>query len=470
MSASAARSTLWGLGLVAPWYLRPSQFEVYELLMRERYPFVQAGRRWGKTTTILSFVLEQLRANPGWICRWVFPEKKTARTVIAEEMEKIQADCPDELKFRWQSTDSVYIGPRIRGRRSKIFLYGVDKDKGKSLRGEASHIVVADEYGFWSDPSVIRRVLRPTTLTTRGKIIFASTPSEDLDHPYYQEREKAQRKGRFIQKTIHDNESLSLEDIQNEMEEAGGEQSETWRREYLCGDVANPTLLVCPEWSDSLNVVPDDYPRPEFFDAYIGGDHGVDDNTAGLVGYYDCLKDEIVIEAEHVASGKTTRDHCDAMKVLELQTWGVGVKPFMRVWDAPEQVLVDMNALYGYWAHRPEKDQKHASIHFFRQQVRLGKFKVKARCQHTIRNIKYGRWKDEKRMDFQRTEQLGHLDAFAAAVYFNRSVDRSHSPWPAYPAHVSPATHFIPRTSSEGSPQERSLASAFVGPSLREDN
>lgn len=67
---------------MAPWYLRESQLDVYELMFKTKFPFIAAARRFGKTTSLLTFVIEKLRQNPGWICRWCFPNKNQAREVI----------------------------------------------------------------------------------------------------------------------------------------------------------------------------------------------------------------------------------------------------------------------------------------------------------------------------------------------------------------------------------------------------
>src|SRR5437764_14829893 len=124
------------MGVIAPWYLRRSQLDIYDLLISNRNPFTEASRRFGKTTTILTYVEEQLRQNPGWVCRWVLPEKAQARTIVMPELEKLEDTCPDHLQSQFHTTDTVYVFPNG----SKLFLYGVDKDRGKRLRGPFAHL------------------------------------------------------------------------------------------------------------------------------------------------------------------------------------------------------------------------------------------------------------------------------------------------------------------------------------------
>ncbi len=427
LSQSDSQQELWRAGIVAPWYLRPSQCDIYELLLRDKFPFVEAARRFGKTTSLLCFVLEKLRQSPGWICRWCFPMKNQAREVLGAEIAKVQKNCPESLKFKYQTTDSVYIGPND----SKLYIRGVNEDRGDSARGPASNIIICDEYGFWIEPDyIVREVLFPQLENQPGQwLIKASTPPRNLGHRYYIEREEAIRKNRFVQKIIYDNESLSKEELAIIIEESGGIDSPGFRRERLCEPVSDPELLVIPEWSDELNVVADDYPRPQFFTPYIGGDSGADDNTAILFGYYDFVKDETIIESELVVAGKTSKEIVELAKVIELDLWK-DVPTHKRVYDASKQLIFDIFIDHQWPVQMPQKEGKLAAIHELRAEVGARRFKVKDRCKHLKRQLKVGMWKDEKHLDFERTEGLGHLDAIAAAIYINRAVDKKINPIP----------------------------------------
>lgn len=449
----------WHNGVIAVEYLRPSQLDVYELIRKTKFPFVEAARRFGKTTSLLTFVLEQLVRNPGWICRWCFPNKNQAREVLGAEIEKIQRDCPETMRFKYQVTDSVYIHPNG----SKLFIRGVNEDRGDSARGPASNIIVCDEYGFWNEPDyIVREALFPQLENQPGQwLIKASTPPRNLGHRYYIEREEAIRKGRFIQKIIYDNEALSQEEIQTIIEESGGIDSPAFRRERLCEPVSDPDLLIIPEWSDADNTVPDDYPRPEYFTPYVGGDSGADDNTAILFGYYDFTKNETVIEHEIVVNGRTTREIVTLAKGVEAQAWDEK-RPKRRVYDAPKQLIYDICAEHSWPVEMPLKDDKIAAIHKLRTEVGARRFKVKERCVHLRRQMKVGMWKNEKHLDFERTEGLGHLDAIAAAIYFNRVIDKRDNPEPPHRG-KSRETHFIPSQNPLGQTAESQLGDLLKG-------
>lgn len=453
-----ARAQLWQLGIIAPWYLRPSQLDIYQLLNREKFPFIEAARRFGKTTSLLAFVLEKLLRNPGWICRWCFPNKNQAREVLGAEIEKLQKDCPKPLRFRYQTTDSVYIGPNG----SRLYIRGVNEDHGDSARGPASNIIVCDEYGFWNEPDyIVREALFPQLENQPGQwLIKASTPPRNLGHRYYMEKEEAERKNRFVQKIIYDNEALSKEELQIIIDESGGLESPAFLRERLCQPVSDPDMLIVPEWRDSVHTVPNDYPRPDHFTAYVGGDSGADDNTAILFGYYDFLKNERVVEQELVTAGKTTKEIIEHAKIIERELWGEQ-KPKARVYDASKQLIFDIFTEHKWPVAMPQKQDKQAAIHELRVEVGKNQFKVKERCKNLRRQLKVGMWRDDKHLDFERTEGLGHLDAIAAAIYFNRCIDTRINPWPKNPG-VSRYTHFIPPEQSNSTGQtEQALKSIF---------
>ena len=439
------------------WYLRRSQLDLYELMLQEKNPFIEASRRFGKTTSIICFVIEQLLDNPGWTARWCCPEQKQARTIVKPIMDKLMSTAPAAKRFQWQTMDSVYLGPE----RQKLYLIGVN-DNAESARGPAANIIVADEYGSWKEPDyVCNDILRPQLQGQDGQwFIKGSTPPRDLDHVYYKEKETAIRKGRFIKKIIYDNESLSDRELQEIIEECGGIGSTTFRREYLCEEVADSDTLVIPEWSDELNIVENDYPRPDYFDAYVAGDSGADDNTFFGFAYYDFLKDEIVVEDEICIAGLTTGAIIAQAKAKEALLWDKK-PPHRRVYDSDKQLIFDLIGDHQYAVTMPRKEDKIASLHELRMRVGSRKFKVKRRCTNLTRQMKVGMWRDEKHTDFQRSASLGHLDGIAMAQYLNRSIDTAHNPWPQNLG-LSMFTHHIPDTRDSSLGQnEKALKKLF---------
>lgn len=475
ISQDEAQSQLISDGIYGPWYLRPSQLDIYELIVKEKNPFIECSRRFGKTTSILTFVLEQLNDNPGWICRWCVPWQKQARLIVKPIISKLQARTPKSQRLKWQSTDTCFVHPNG----SMLYLIGVNDDSGESARGPASNIIVADEYGTWKNASyVITDILRPQLQDQEGRwLIRASTPPKDLGHIYYTDKERAMRLNRYVMKTIFDKESLSKEELDEIIEETGGVHTTSFRREYMCEEVSDETMLIIPEFRDTQvgegNIVPDDYPRPEFYTSYIGGDSGADDNTAVLFGYYDFIKNEIVIEDEIITAGKTTEEIVNLAKAKELELWVRAIDPdgkpvinypHIRAYDAPKQLIYDIFVTHKWPVRMPDKADKHAAIHSLRVEVGARRIKIKEKCKHLRRQLRVGIWKNEQHLDFQRNEGLGHLDAIAALIYFNRSVDKKINPIPPYLG-LTHETHILPELFlSAGSPEaEIATALGFRG-------
>jgi hypothetical protein len=440
------------MGVIAPWYLKKPQFDAYRLMNLRRFPFCEQSRRTGKTTTTLVHVQEKLRQNDGWIWRWCEPWKYQAREIVMPEMDRLQSSCPEKLKFKFYRTDSFYEGPNG----SRLYLRGVNDDRGESARGPYAHGITADEYGSWKDPDyIVNEVLLPQVLSTDGQVIKTSTPPRDLGHKYYDERERAAREGRFIQKIIWDfvGYLYTQQQIDDICSAVGGENSPSWQREFLCRPVSDPDSLVIPEFTDE-NIVEDDYARPQFPVFYVGGDSGADDNTAILFGWYDFKQNEVVIEEEFITKGETTSNIVSYAKAIEAQIWGE-VKPKKRVYDADKQLIYDIIADHKWSVMLPRKEDRLSAIHELRVEVQSKRFKVKRRCKNLIRQLKVGMWKDDRHLEFERSEGLGHLDAIAAAIYFNRSIDRQSNPVPhnfglSRESHFITSARVIPPSSSEG--------------------
>lgn len=463
---------LWLNSIVAPWYLREDQHPIYEILCASDRPFVECARRYGKTTTILIWVIEQLLSHPGWVCLWCEPDKNQAREIVQPEIVRLFNTAPDSLRPVWSSTDSFYWFPSTgdRDTASRIKLRGVNHDRGDSARGPYAHIIVADEYGFWKDPGyTIREALAPQLQTTRGPLIKASTPPEDLGHPYYDEKGDAIMQGRFVQRILWDNETITPSDLEKIYQDTGGKDSPAFLREYLCKPVSNPEKLVIPEYREDVHDVPDDYPRPEHVTRYVGFDLGLNDNTAFLFGYYDFLARELVIEDEYVANGKNSKEIAESCQTLELALWGTkascrcdnlpvtkvchthGPQPLTRIGDNEKQQLFDMSTQFGYDLYATQKDDKAAAIAALRVRFASAKIKIKKRCKNIRYQLKVGLWND-RRTDFQRGEKTGHLDAVDALIYLHRNLSENHNPFPQRVLDIE--KYFTPASGLQGGDQE----------------
>lgn len=455
-----ARSKLWQKADIGSWYLYDYQKEIHQWLKSTYDPFLEAARQIGKTTTIATYCQELSIAKKHHVTRWCEPFKNQAREIIMPEMDKQCETAPEELRPKWTATDSYYDYPND----SKMFLRGVNEDKGKSARGSFADIVVADEYGFWTEPAVLNRVLKPQLRTRRkfgAKCIVASTPPEDLGHPYYEERERARRQGRFKRVTILDI-GLSEAEIEKIAEDHGGWEHPDFRREFLCEDVADPNRVVVPEYNPDTHDVDDDYPRPDYYTAYVGCDLGFSDFTGLVFLYFDFKTQEVVIEDEICVAGWNSKDIVSEAIGKEKSLGWVYGQPAARWSDNDQQILFDMLTLHGYAMSPVQKapGYKFAAINELRLRFSMGKIKIKKRCKNLRHQLKVGMWNTNK-TSFARADTAGHLDMIDALVYAHKNIDFRLNPWPKFTG-TAHSHLFLP--SEEETASERALEKAFSNP------
>jgi len=439
-------SEFWKQGCVSNWYLKPKQALALDFISQTSSPFFEASRRYGKTTTVLAYVLEQSIKTSGLITRWCEPWKNQCREIVMPEMDQIQAKIPIEERFRWQQTDSVYIHPNA----SKIYLRGVNEDRAESARGPKSDIIVADEIGSWREPTyVLNEVLRPQLLTTNGKLICTGTPPRNLAHVFYDMKDRAIQEKRFIQRLIHEQELVSWEQVEKYVLEMGGWDSSAVRRELLCEKVIDKNFAIIPEWDDRFVQ---DVSRDAFFQfygKYDSLDIGVRDNTVCLFAYYDFKRAALIILDEVVLSGPemTTERLAEEARAKETEHFGIAwertqieakvrwkaVMPpntrMRRVSDIDLRMVNDMSQLHGLYFEPTDKGYLEEMVNEVRVWVGNGRVLVNPRCKNLIECLKCGIW-DEDRKQWERSERLGHFDALASLMYMIRNVDRQTNPIP----------------------------------------
>lgn len=438
---------MWTTGNVRDWYLKPKQRTVLDHIRVTDDPFFEAARRYGKTTTILGYVLEESIRRPDLITRWCEPWKNQCREIVMTEMDQIQSFVPTRYRFKWHGVDSYYYCP-FTG--SRIYLRGVNEDRGESARGTKAHIIVADELGTWREPLyVLTEVLGPQLLTTNGKLIHTGTPPRNLTHLFYELKDKAILSSSFIQRLIYDQEVADWEAVEKAIKRAGGWESPAVKREYLCQKIIDKGFAIIPEWNDSFIR---DIPRDEFFPFYLkydAMDIGVRDLTVILLAYYDFRAAKLVIIDEIVMNGPsmTTEKLAEENRAKEQEHFGVkwehiitgtrvkwkAITPptfkIKRVSDVDLLLVQDMSTLHGLYYDPTDKGELEEMVNQVRIWTAGGRILVHPRCQNLIDCMRYGVW-DEDRKEWERSDRLGHFDALAALMYLVRNVDTRTNPIP----------------------------------------
>ena len=452
-TATEARKLLWEQGNLM-WKLEPTQKEFYKFIHEtdSRTVVINSSRRLGKTFALLTLCVETCVKEPKQIVKFAAPTQTQITEIIDDIMPIIIKDCPESIKPRWDGKKNRWSFPNG----SSIRLAGTDNKKYSRLRGGDCHLFIIDEAGFCSDLKKVISTVRPTTTTTRGKIILASTPPETESHPFVEFVKTAEARGTLLTKTIYDAQQdqenerkkngrykprITADMIQEQIIEAGGEDTTDFRREFLAEIVTDEDKAVVPEFDHfARQDIIKEWTRPPFYSPYVAMDLGFKDLTVVLFGYYDFMKAKIVIEDEYIINGKkmVLDDLTLAVHQKENELWtnkltNEVIKPRLRVADNDLIVLNEINnsKVCPGINFQPigKKDVLEAMVNDLRQKVRSRSIVIHPRCQTLIRHIKNATW-DKQRKKFSRTVADFHYDALAALIYFIRSINYNYNPYP----------------------------------------
>jgi hypothetical protein len=350
-------------------------------------------------------------------------------------MREITADCPADLKPSYNTQDHIYRFPNG----SEIQLAGTDNGHAESIRGNKAHLCIIDEAGFCDDLDyIVNSILIPTTTTTGGKIVMASTPSKAPDHPFMTFMKHAESQGRFIKRTIYDNPRLKPEDVQNLADALGGVDSADFKREYLVEMITSEDDAVVPEFNKDLEAkVVKEVPKPAYYDAYVAMDIGSKDLTVALFAYYDFLASKVVIEDEVVLSGKKmlTDNLAELIKLKEGELWthsqtGQVKTPHLRVADNNNLILLnDLTAKHNINFVPTLKDNSDAALNNMRMLLRSERIVINPKCKTLIFHLKAAIW-NRARTSYARGGDGGHYDAIDALKYLCRNINFNKNPYP----------------------------------------
>jgi hypothetical protein len=322
---------------------------------------------------------------------------------------------------------------------SAIYLGGFDSQRDSLRGGEANEILV-EETGA-ADPEqysyMMRDVLKPQLLKTRGRMIDLTTLPSVPDHPFSLETiEQAKLDDAFYSYTIYEDPLATPEIIADAIKDCGGEDTDAFRREYLNLQTRNRSLVIIPDYSDTLDVEEIRSPLSSNLEIFTDWG-GVRDFTVSLLMTYDFLRGCDYVLAELWWANNTPTDQ---IKLDMAAAWGeMGAKNWFA--DAAGQTVVDLNReefeadikkklrCEGLPTVRlPRKDDFESAVNNMGNRFRLRKVKIHPSCELLRATCRSGVL-NKQRTDFARSPTLGHMDAAAALMYGIRNLDRTN-PYP----------------------------------------
>ena len=422
---------LWRRGILAPWKLYETQQKMVAAIRAsaKKKFVINASRRLGKSYALCVLALEQALQNPHQQIKFAAPSQKMARKIIMPLMRQILENAPQHLKPKFTSFDGVF--EFANG--SEIHIAGTELAQIDNLRGQSCDLGLIDEAGFCSDLEyVIESVLMPQTLTRPGsKIILASTPPVTPDHPFVSRyMANAIADNAYAKYTIYDNNLLTPEQIAEYMEEAGGEDSTTWQREYLANPVTDRNFALFPEATEEkIQKIVLDISRPSHWKPLTVLDLGYVDFTGILCGYWHFPAGKLVIEDEVLINKSTSSEIIAAALQKERYLWG-DQQPGSRIVDGNALAIADMNELHQFRCHAPDKSDLTANVNRVRMDIANETIVIHPRCKQLISQLQFATW-DKSRSKFSRSASGGHWDLIAALIYFSKHLDRISNPIPA---------------------------------------
>lgn len=441
VSQKQARKILWNKGVLR-WKLTNLQKKVYDDFYSngEYINTLLISRQSGKSYLLCVLAIEICLRTPNVIVKYICPKQKMVKTILKPRMREILDDCPIDIKPEYKENDKIYQFPNG----SEIQMAGTDNQNYDSIRGGTSVLWIVDEAGFCTDlDTVVRSVLSPTTLTTGGRGILASTPDPDNpEHDFIKQYvEPAKLKGHLFKYTIYENDLIKEED-RNKMISSypGGASNPKFRAEFLCEIARNNENTVVPEFDDLTEklLVTDQYKRPPFYDTYESMDIGGKDFTVVLFAYYDFRKNTVVIEDELVLKEKQNSEKIkNGIKTTERKLWDE--KPvYLRFADNNNIILLNDLGQRGLNFIATKKDNKEAQINDLRIRVMNHQIIIHPRCKTLIYHLKYATWarKTDRAVNtssykaFARSADGGHFDALDSLLYLIRNVIYGKNPYP----------------------------------------
>jgi hypothetical protein len=430
---------LWEKGVIH-WKLDVNQKILYDAFKTTTDPLHvwlmsrQIGKSW--TTSIIA--IEEAMQHENMYIAYVLPQQNQARKILYKKFNEILRDCPENLRPTFNTQNNIWTFPNG----SQIICVGTDNGNIDNIRGETLHMVIMDECGFMDDfEYCYKDVLFPTMSNhDKPKTIMISTPPKTSGHPFNTYIKEATFKKTLIKRTIWDCPRRQSWQIQQIIDECGGEDSPTFLREYMCELLADANSLVIPEAADKekMKTVCQAWERPDYETHYTSGDFGRKDWSVYLFGFYDFRHNMIVIEKELVFNkiDCTTKEMADGIKQMEMSLWedpadpGYLKEPELRICDSDLQIIADFSRLHSLHFVPTRKDNKESQINELRMRISSGTIRINPECKHTIFHVENAVW-NKQRTKYDRLVDGSHADLLDALIYMIRNINYSKNPYPA---------------------------------------
>ncbi len=408
------------------------------------------ARQFGKSVLGVILATEDCLKNPDVIVMIIAPTIKQARGIVRPRMKLVCKDMPPGMVRHVKSEDAWYFsnGAEIR---LGGFNTGSMAQRGKTIHKIYMEETADSEGDAYSD--FLQSDLAPAlTHSVNAQIIHLTTLPKIPDHPFVTETvPDAEMGNAFFKFTIRHNLMLTPEKYAMCVKLSGGEHTTAFKREYLCEQVRDDSIILAPEFNEAVHVRACVVPDCAKF--WIGGDvGGVRDMSVFHLCSFDFKRAKVLFLDERAFMPETGSaimvGECLAME---------GKRQVSRHVDAPGQLRVDLAAQHNYPTMLPRKDELEATVNQVRVALTNNEVEIDPKCKLLIATLRSGTF-NKHRTDLNRTAALGHMDAFMSAAYAIRHANKAN-PYPLYNG-ATEATHYI---KPQHSPTATNLRGLFRG-------
>jgi len=398
-------------------------------------------RRFGKSFAGTLYGVERCKRYPRQIVRYGAPSLTQCEEIVRPIMQEILWRCPEDQ--RPQPKGNTWIFPHPGGRDSVFMLIGC-REEAFNHRGKASDVIILDECRDIENFETVVNVVFGFHFVGRHlpTMILMGTPPDLMDHPFIQQFIPAAIANKtYFLETVETNEDWSPEDEEEIVKICGSKGSIAWRREALCEHISDPKGLIVPEFVELEHrgilptVVVEEHPRPSHFYPFTCMDGGFSDYTGVLFGYIDfptahdgekllVIEDELWDRQLNSAQWKA--------KILEKEAelYAKAAHPVTRIGDlTSKQSRVDLAQVLHFPVLEVKKFDKDSAVAALRSTIQNLKIRIFSRCEHLTYQLRNGVYA-KNRVDFIRTETLGHCDLIDALVYLHRHAYWNANPYP----------------------------------------
>jgi hypothetical protein len=446
---------LWYRGELS-WILYKHQRPIYnrirEVLASEDVDMnsfvIDCARQFGKSFTEFLIAVEDCLRTPDWTVVFIAPLKSQVSEIInGKTYGTIFKTCPKELLPSFK--DSALNFPNG----SRIRMAGTDNKNYENLRGGTANTIFLDEAGFMSNlEDGVLSTVEPMTKTTGGKVIFSSTPPESIDHDYHEVLRFHEEAGLISTFTIWDDKSLTEKQLQKIISQCKGQDTNRFKREYLCMRISDSSRSVIPQLGDenAPNLLLKDsryteHPYYKLWKKYVVADWGGRDKTAIVFAHYNfrtkqvIVEDQLDLDGNHVTAGRIAT----AIKEKTKELWND--EGDISYFCDNNNILIqnEMNIKYKLnFVETTKGKLKSQMVEKVKDWIFDERLFFDKKAELTLKCITSAHWA-KNGDEFARSKIYSHYDLLAAVVYLIRNIDEYTDPIPRN-FKGDPTTHYNP--------------------------